>query len=94
AGAIAASGMAELAKAGPEEEGAKYLEAAVNILKALTENFCYFEPENDRLLGHGSVRYPVDGDLKKNGVHISLIYGDYFYTEAILKLMGEKYLPW
>lgn len=94
AGAIAASGMAELAKAVPEEEGAKYLEAAVNILKALTENFCDFDPENDRLLGHGSVRYPVDGDLKKNGVHISLIYGDYFYTEAILKLMGEKYLPW
>ena len=28
------------------------------------------------------------------GVHIPIIYGDYFFTEAILKIKGEKFLPW
>ena len=46
------------------------------------------------MLDYGSVRYPCDGDLKKAGVHISIIYGDYFYTEAILKLLGAEFFPW
>ena len=28
------------------------------------------------------------------GVHISIIYGDYFYAEALLKLLGSDFLPW
>lgn len=94
AGAIAASGLIELAKVASEECGYRYADAAVKILRAMTEKFCDFDSDNDHLLGCGSVRYPVDGNLEKNGVHISIIYGDYFYTEAILKLLGEEYLPW
>ena len=27
-------------------------------------------------------------------IHIPIIYGYYFFTEAILKIQGEKFLPW
>jgi hypothetical protein len=48
------------------------------------------------MLGYGSVRYPIPGQFneKQAGVHISIIYGDYFFTEAILKLVGAEFFPW
>ena len=94
AGAIAACGLIELAKRLPEGEGGLYMNAAVNILKALYNNFMNFDPDTDDMLGYGTVRYPCDGDEKKAGVHISIIYGDYFFTEAILKMLGSEFNPW
>ena len=94
AGAIAACGLIELAKILPETEGRYYLDAAVNMLRAMGEKFMNWDDNSDCMLGYGSVRYPCDGDLKKAGVHISIIYGDYFYTEAILKLLGAEFFPW
>ena len=93
AGACAACGLLELAKLLPENEGGMYAHAAIKMLKAMEEKFCDFDPENDHMLGYGSVRYPVDGKYM-NGIHISIIYGDYFYTEAILKILGEEFLAW
>ena len=94
AGACAACGLIELAKLLPETEGGMYMNGAINILRAMGERFCNFDPANDHMLGCGTVRYPVDGNLQKAGVHISIIYGDYFYTEALLKLLGSEFLPW
>lgn len=94
AGAIAACGLIELAKILPEEQGKFYLDAAVNLLRAMEEKFMNWDDDNDCMLGYGSVRYPTNGDLVKSGVHISIIYGDYFYTEAILKLLGAEFFPW
>ena len=96
AGACAACGMIELAKLLPENEGGMYMNAAVNILKAMGEKFCDFDTSNDHMLGFGTVRYPVPGKLteKEAEVHISIIYGDFFYTEAILKLLGAEFNPW
>ena len=94
AGAIAACGLIELAKILPEEQAKFYLDAAVNILRAMEEKFMNWDDDNDCMLGYGSVRYPSNGDLVKSGVHISIIYGDYFYTEAILKLLGAEFFPW
>ena len=97
AGAIAACGLIELGKLLPEHEGGAFTFAAVNILRAMEQSFCDFDPANDHMLGYGSIRYPATkSDMEKVGelVHISIIYGDYFYTEAILKLMGSEFLPW
>ena len=96
AGAIAACGLIELAKRLPENEGGMYMNAAVNILRAMGEKFCNWDTGNDCMLGYGSVRYPVPGvfNEKQAGVHVSIIYGDYFYTEAILKLLGAEFFPW
>ncbi len=96
AGACAACGLIELGKLLPENEGGMYMNAAVNILHAMTDKFCNFDDSCDHMLGFGSVRYPVPGvyDEAKAGVHKSIIYGDYFYTEAILKLLEAEFFPW
>ncbi len=96
AGACAACGLIELAKRLPENEGGMYMNAAVNILRAMTEKFCNFDTDNDVILDYGSERYPVPGVYTeaKAGVHKSIIYGDYFFTEALLKLKGSEFLPW
>ena len=96
AGAIAACGMIELAKRLPEDEGGAYMNAAISILRAMEKKFMNWDHEVDNMLGYGTVRYPVPGQLteKSAGVHISIIYGDYFYTEALLKLLGSEFLPW
>ncbi len=95
AGACAACGLIELAKALPEDEGGMYMHAAVKILRAMEEKFCNFDPANDHMLDYGTVRYPAPGlKFESCGVHISIIYGDYFFTEAVLKLLGSEFLPW
>ena len=96
AGAIAACGLIELAKRLPENEGGMYMSAAVNILKAMDEKFCNYDEKTDDMLGYGSVRYPIPGQFteKSAKVHVSIIYGDYFFTEAILKLIGAEFFPW
>ena len=87
AGAIAACGLIEIAKAVPENEKRLYLTAAINILKAMDKAWCNYGEEEDGILLFGSERY---GDCE----HMHIIYGDYFFTEAILKLKGSDFLPW
>ena len=92
AGACAACGLIEIAKAVGENEGGMYMNAAINILKAMEAKFMNYDPDTDDMLGYGTVLYPTDGNLKN--VHISIIYGDYFFTEALLKLLGSEFFPW
>jgi unsaturated chondroitin disaccharide hydrolase len=96
AGLIAACGLIELAKALPEGEGGMYANAAINMLKAVTERFADFNPETDVMISHGSVRYPVPGvyNEKQAGVHIPIIYAEYYFVEALLKLLGSDFLAW
>ena len=96
AGVCAACGLIELAKILPEAEGGMYMNAAINMLRALSDAFGNYELDNDYIIGYGSARYPVPGvhTEAQAGVHKSIIYGDYFFTEAILKLRGSEFLPW
>ena len=96
AGMCAACGMLELAKRLPEGEGGMYANAAINMMKATAEKFGDFDPEHDVMISHGSVRYPVPGvyDEKKAGVHIPIIYAEYYFVEALLKLLGSDFLAW
>ena len=87
AGAIAACGLIEIAKNVSEYEKNMYLTAAINLLKSLEENFCNWEENEDSILQMGTEMYT-------NGIHMPIIYGDYFSTEAILKLKGSDFLPW
>ena len=90
AGAIAACGLIEIAKNVGENEQKLYLSAAINVLRAMEAKFCNWEKNEDSVLQMGTERYNSDG----KGDHIPIIYGDYFFTEAILKLRGEEFLPW
>lgn len=84
AGAIAAGGLLRLARwhTGPEQ--AHYQAGAVRLLQALLG--CCFEtdPEGQGLLRHGNYDTP-DGD----GLDGYLIFGDYFFLEALLGLAGQ-----
>ena len=96
AGACAACGLLELAKRLPEGEGGMYANAAVNMLRAMGEKFANFDPATDDMINYGTIRYPANSVIGgcDPGVHISIIYGEMFYTEAVLKLLGTEFSPW
>ncbi|MBR2885620.1 MAG: glycoside hydrolase family 88 protein [Clostridia bacterium] len=89
AGAVSACGLIELAKLADEEERGLYLSAALNILHALDDNYCDWS-ERESVLQHGVATYFPDE--RRKGEHI--IYGDYYFTEAIYKLKGFEPLFW
>lgn len=93
AGVCTACGLLEIAKCVSEAESKAYTEAAIKILKATAENWTNFEDNEDSLVGMGSERYPHDERALK-GLHIPIIYGDFFFVEAILKLKGREFLIW
>ncbi len=93
AGMIIASGLLELCKAvknaGPlgEQEQALYYRTALKILQACDAKFNSWDCEKDGIVSGCSLRYHDD---RMAGA--SIIYGDYFLIEAVLKLKG-RYLP-
>ena len=89
AGACAACGMLELSEYVGEYEKALYQKAAWNILKAMEGKFCCWDCETDGILGYSSKAYH---DQKER--ETSIIYGDYFFTEAILRLAGKAFPIW
>ena len=85
AAAIAACGLIELNKATGKE---KYLTTAQWLLQTLARSRCSFSPETDQLLENGSAAYH---DTSHN---FPIIYGDYFFTEGILKLCEKETFLW
>ena len=70
-----------------------YTEAAINLLKATDEHFCNYSEEEDALVLMGTERYPHN-EQEEKGVHIPIVYGDFFYVEALCKLKGVDFLIW
>ena len=93
AGVCAACGILEIAKYVSEEEGRRYTQEAINILKATDESFCNYEEDQDALVLMGSERYPQNENALRC-VHIPIIYGDFFFVEALTKLRGSEFFIW
>lgn len=93
AGVCAACGLIEIAKQLDGERSEYYMTEAINILKAIDKNFCNYADDEDALVLMGSERYPHD-ERGFAGVHIPIIYGDFFFVEALLKLKGNDFLIW
>ncbi|WP_082927564.1 glycoside hydrolase family 88 protein [Paenibacillus oryzisoli] len=86
AASCAASGLIELAAFLPANEGAMYLRAAEQMLLSLTVNYgTWDQKEHQAILLEGTGNKPAG-----QNVNVSLIYGDYYYVEALAKLMGWK----
>jgi len=84
AGAIAASGMLEIARHVPAAEREWFQAQADAILRSLTDHYGTWElPKHQAILLHGTGHKPAG-----SFIDVSLIYGDYFYVEAIAKLAG------
>lgn len=89
AGACAACGLLEITKCVSECEQSIYLNAAINILRALEEKFCNWTKEEQSILQGGTEAYH-----RVLTRHIPIIYGDYFLVEAFYKLKGFNMLFW
>ncbi|MGG1517583.1 glycoside hydrolase family 88 protein [Paenibacillus oryzisoli] len=86
AGALAACGLIEIAKAVPEDEQALYLESAVRILKALSEHCAVWDLSDECLLTDGTSAYHSDPEGRYHVHNGALIYGDFYFVEAVAKL--------
>jgi len=91
AGAIAACGLIEIAAHVDDCEKDMYLNAAVRILRALEAKHCDWSENEDGILMNGALAYHWGDDSDKN---TNLIYGDFFFIEAILKLRGMEITLW
>ncbi len=90
AGAIASCGLLEISKHVDGELKEKYENAAMNIMKAMCENWCDFDESNDGFLTMGKVAYSYGF----NDVHDKIVYGDYFFTEAVLRMLDKHLMIW
>lgn len=87
AAAIAACGLIEISKAVEENEKSLYLNAALKLLRALDEKRCNWTKSCDCIIENSSEAYHTNK-------HMSIIYADYFFMEAIFKLKGNDILLW
>ncbi len=85
ASAIASCGLLELSRVSGKEE---YRASALKLLTALKENRCNFDINCDHLLEKCTAAYHD----QEHGFPI--IYGDYFFTEAVMKLIGKETFLW
>ena len=90
AACIAACGLLELARCVPETEQAAYSRAAAGLLKTLAEKRADFSRAGEELIQKCAGAY----DCREEEKECSLIYGDYFFTEAVFKLKGGGFLLW
>ncbi len=93
AGMCAACGMLELAKHVSAEEARHYTREAIRLLQACEATFCNYEEDQDAIVLMGSERYPHSEEVMCK-IHIPIIYGDFFFVEALLKLKGSEFMIW
>lgn len=87
AGVVAACGLIEIARNVPKYEKDMYLNAAIKILKATEERYCDWSEKEEAIVLMGTEAYG-------RGVNMPIIYGDYYFIEAILKLKEMDVLFW
>ena len=88
AAAIASCGLIELSKLTEGRQSRIYLDAALKLLKALAEKSCSWNEEEDNLLTKCTAAYH-DKDHE-----FSIIYGDYYFLEALAKLTDKELFIW
>jgi unsaturated chondroitin disaccharide hydrolase len=91
-GAIAACGMLEMAKYLEPDEAKDMLQHAKRFIKALTQHCLYHSDEetNGILLHSTYAKSSPYNTVKDSGVDECTLWGDYFYTEALIRLTE----PW
>jgi len=90
AGVIAACGLLELASTAENEEAAQYSAEAFTLLRAIEAAHCDWDPATDGLVKMGTAQYHG----KTDELHVPLIYGDYFFLEAIHRILHPEFQVW
>ena len=87
---ISVCGLMEIASQCGEYEAPLYIETAMKLLRSCEKSFADWNPETDGIMGKGTAAYHGrDWDTE-----VPIIYGDYFFTEAILRILGKSFLIW
>ena len=89
AAACAACGLFQIADMVSEHEKGMYYDNAVRIMEALDKKHCNWNPEEDGILQNGTAAYHREEDT-----HVPIIYGDYFFVEGILRMLGKSFQIW
>ena len=89
AGMCAACGFLEIAKHVGEYEKQLYLDAAINILKATEEKYAIWDDNKDGLIDYSTGSYH-----EKAWTEVPIIYADYYFVEAILRILDKDFLIW
>ena len=79
-----ACGLLEIARFVPENEKKLYEDSAYRILRAMEEHFANWDEDADAILEMGKVAYHGDAGQE------AIIYGDYFFIEAILRMLDKE----
>jgi len=88
AAAIAACGLIELSEISGGRQGKVYLNAALKLLQALAKYNVNWDETKDNLLEKCTAAYH---DKKHE---FSIIYGDYYFLEALMKLNKKELFIW
>ncbi len=88
AAAIASCGLLELAARVPGQQADAYAAAADRLLKALYEKRCNWDENCDYILEKCSAAYHDERH------EFSIIYGDYYFIEAVWKRVGKEIFIW
>lgn len=89
AAACAASGMLEMAFLLEGEESEHYRKTGAAITESLFRHYVSSNPEEEALITRGTGSFPHNGE-----VETPIIYGDYYFLEALMKLQGEREIFW
>lgn len=86
-----ACGLLEIAGHVGEHEKKFYTESAYRILRACEAKFVNWDPEADSIMTGGTYFYH---DPTGENTEVPIIYADYFFIEAILRLKGKDLFEW
>ena len=89
AGMCAACGLLEISNHVDEYEKALYIDAAINILQATEEKYAIWDKEKDGLIDYSTGSYH-----EEKWTEVPIIYADYYFVEAILRLLDKDFLIW
>jgi unsaturated chondroitin disaccharide hydrolase len=87
---ITACGLLEIAEHSGEYEQNLYANSAVNILRVCEKTFADWNSDTDGIMGRGTAAWHSGHD----DTEVPIIYGDYFFTEAVLRLLEKDFLIW
>ncbi len=90
AAAVTAASLLEIAEHVEPEEKAYYTDLAKRMVQNLYELYSTKdEPENEGLLKEATGHKP-----QHSNINVSLIYGDYYFMEAVARLAGKTIIYW